>query len=47
MKKGIWYAIGAYGLWGLLPVYWKFLQHVAAPQLLCHRIVWSFVSLLA
>jgi len=47
VKKGIWHAIGAYGLWGLLPVYWKFLQHVAAPQLLCHRIVWSFVSLLS
>jgi len=45
INKGIAYAIGAYVLWGLLPVYWKWLQHVPAPQLLGHRIVWSFVFL--
>jgi len=43
--KGTWYAVGAYALWGLLPVYWKWLQHVPAPQLLSHRIIWSFLSL--
>jgi len=47
MNKGILYALGAYGLWGLLPVYWKWLQHVPAPELLSHRIVWSCVALLA
>jgi chloramphenicol-sensitive protein RarD len=47
MKRGIWYAIGAYGAWGLLPVYWKWLHDVPAPQLLAHRIIWSFLSLLA
>ncbi|HEY74728.1 MAG TPA: EamA family transporter RarD [Thermoflexia bacterium] len=45
MNTGIWYAIGAYTLWGLLPVYWKRLQHVPALQLMSHRVVWSFVSL--
>ena len=35
----------AYSLWGLLPIYWKWLQHVPALQLLAHRILWSFVAL--
>ena len=46
MKKGIWYAVGAYLSWGLLPIYWKLLHLVPAFQLLGHRIVWSFVTLL-
>ena len=43
--NGTFYAVGAYTLWGLLPVYWKWLQHVPSPQLLSHRIIWSFFSL--
>ena len=45
MNRGTWFAVGAYTLWGLLPVYWKWLQHVPAPQVLCHRILWSFITL--
>lgn len=45
MRKGTWYAIGTYTAWGLLPIYWKWLQHVPAPQLLGHRILWSFLCL--
>ncbi|MBN1889753.1 MAG: EamA family transporter RarD [Thermoflexales bacterium] len=45
MNKGIGYAVGAYTLWGLLPVYWKWLQQVPAPQLISHRVVWSFLFL--
>jgi chloramphenicol-sensitive protein RarD len=45
MKKGIWYAVGAYVFWGLFPVYWKMLAGVPALQLLGHRIVWSFLLL--
>lgn len=45
MKKGILYAFGAYGLWGLFPLYWKFVQHVPALQVIGHRIGWSFVLL--
>ncbi len=47
MKKGMWYAIGAYASWGLFPVYWKLLLHVPALQLVGHRIVWSFFTLIA
>lgn len=45
MNSGIWYALGAYVLWGLLPVYWKWLQHVPAIQVIGHRIGWSFIWL--
>ncbi len=45
MKKGILFGIGAYTTWGLFPVYWKWLHHVPALQLLCHRIFWSFIIL--
>ena len=43
MKKGILLAIGAYGLWGVLPIYWKQLQGVPSPEIIGHRIVWSLV----
>jgi chloramphenicol-sensitive protein RarD len=46
MPRGVWLALGAYGLWGVLPVYWKWLQAVPAPQILAHRVVWSFLFLL-
>lgn len=42
-KNGIVSAIVAYILWGVLTVYWKFLQTVPAFEIVCHRIVWSFV----
>lgn len=45
MNPGILAALGAYACWGLLPIYWKLLGHVPTPQLLSHRIVWSFVAL--
>jgi chloramphenicol-sensitive protein RarD len=46
MNKGILYGIGAYLLWGIFPIYWKFLHEVNAVQVISHRIVWSFVVLL-
>ncbi|MCF7944288.1 MAG: EamA family transporter RarD [Spirochaetia bacterium] len=35
--------IGAYLLWGILPVYWKGLKHVPSIDVLTHRIVWCAV----
>jgi chloramphenicol-sensitive protein RarD len=46
MNKGITYAVGAYVIWGLLPLYWKLLHHVPVFQLLAHRILWSFLFLI-
>lgn len=44
-RQGFWYAFGAYGLWGLLPIYWKLLQAVPAFEILLHRMVWSLLFL--
>jgi chloramphenicol-sensitive protein RarD len=47
MQRGYWYAVGAYVTWGLFPIYWKWLQHISALQLIGHRVVWSCLVLLA
>ena len=44
-KDGTFFAIAAYQIWGLFPIYWKQLTAVPALQLIGHRIVWSFVLL--
>ncbi|MGQ9491040.1 MAG: EamA family transporter RarD [Anaerolineae bacterium] len=41
MKNGTLAALSAYVLWGLLPAYWKAVEHVPAQEILGHRIVWS------
>jgi chloramphenicol-sensitive protein RarD len=45
-RSGIFYAILAYGTWGLFPVYWKFLETVPALEILSHRMMWSALLLL-
>ena len=45
-NKGIFYAIGAYLMWGLFPIYWKQLETISALQLIGHRIGWSFILLI-
>ncbi len=41
--KGIWYAVGAFAIWGFLPLYWKSMNMVPSTQILAHRIFWSFL----
>ncbi|MCL4263398.1 MAG: EamA family transporter RarD [Anaerolineae bacterium] len=43
MNKGYLYGIGAYLIWGFLPIYWKLLEDVPAMESLSSRIVWSLV----
>jgi len=45
VSRGIWYGIAAHVAWGLTPVYWKQLDHVPAPVLIGHRVLWSFLTL--
>lgn len=45
-KQGIIYAAGAYMMWGILPIYWKWVEAVPAEEILAHRIVWAFVFML-
>lgn len=42
-RLGIFYGLGAYLLWGVLPIYWKLLQHVEAMEILASRFLWSAV----
>lgn len=44
-RAGLAYGIGAYGLWGLLPIYFKWLQAVPSVAIVAHRIVWSMLVL--
>lgn len=43
---GGWSAAVAFCIWGIVPVYWKQMQGVAALELIAHRIVWSLFFLL-
>jgi chloramphenicol-sensitive protein RarD len=45
-KGGVLYALLAYGAWGLLPIYWKFLGISPAVEVLSHRMIWSAVFLI-
>jgi chloramphenicol-sensitive protein RarD len=42
-RRGIAYGLGAYGLWGLVPLYWPLLDAAGPLEILAHRIVWSLV----
>lgn len=42
-KSGVLWAVFAYLIWGILPVYWKTLQKVSSAEILTSRIVWAFV----
>nr|WP_202449814.1 EamA family transporter RarD [Streptomyces sp. SID4917] len=35
------YGIGAYGMWGLVPLFWPLLEPAGATEILAHRMVWS------
>lgn len=43
--RGLLYALGAFGLWGVSPVYWRLLSHVPAHEILLHRVAWSALFL--
>lgn len=42
-SAGVLYALGAYGIWGFAPAYWKALEAVPATQILAHRVLWSML----
>ncbi|MDQ1009046.1 chloramphenicol-sensitive protein RarD [Streptomyces sp. V4I23] len=50
-RAGLLYGIGAYGMWGLVPLFWPLLKPSGAMEILAHRMVWSLaivaVALLA
>jgi chloramphenicol-sensitive protein RarD len=40
---GVLFGIGAYGLWGLLPLYFFVLQPAGAVEIVANRVVWSLL----
>lgn len=45
-RGGLLLAIGAFAIWGVLPLYFYILKGVPALQVLSHRVVWSVLLLL-
>lgn len=45
-RKGVWFGVGAYVLWGLAPLFWNLIDDVGAVNLLTNRIMWSIPVLL-
>lgn len=43
-RAGLLYGIGAYGMWGLVPLFWPLLKPSGAIEILAHRMVWSLVA---
>ncbi len=44
--SGVLFALAAFGLWGINPVYFKAVDHIPEVEVLAHRVVWT-VALLA
>ncbi|MDH6544921.1 EamA family transporter RarD [Streptomyces lavendulae] len=40
-RAGLLYGFGAYGMWGLVPLFWPLLKPSGAIEILAHRMVWS------
>jgi chloramphenicol-sensitive protein RarD len=45
-KDGVTYAVLSYLMWGLTPIYWKLVHHVAPGEILAQRVFWSFIFML-
>ncbi len=41
--SGLAFGIIAFVTWGLLPIYWKQMEVIPPFEILCHRIIWSFL----
>jgi len=44
-RAGLLYGLAAYGLWGVMPIYFKLLQSVPSIDIVAHRVIWSLAAL--
>jgi chloramphenicol-sensitive protein RarD len=44
IRRGLGYGVAAYGLWGIVPLFWKLLAHVDPIEVLAHRVVWGMLT---
>lgn len=47
IRAGLGFGLGAYLFWGVVPLYFKLLDHVGALEIVAHRIAWALPLLLA
>lgn len=47
VRLGLTLAISAYGLWGIMPLYFRWVGEAGSAEVLAHRVFWSVVLLLA
>jgi chloramphenicol-sensitive protein RarD len=50
LNRGVIYGASAYVAWGIIPIFWKFLEQVGevgAVEIVAHRIVWTLVFAVA
>ncbi|WP_157035855.1 EamA family transporter RarD [Sphingobium chungbukense] len=47
MRTGLLTALGAYSLWGLLPIFFRMLHHVAPVEIVAQRVLWSLILILS
>ncbi|GAB3057820.1 EamA family transporter RarD [Salinicoccus sesuvii] len=45
-KKGVLFALGAYVIWGFLPIYWKQVEDISSFEIIAHRVFWSFIFMI-
>lgn len=44
-SRGLWAGMIAFGLWGVLPIYWKQLEFMGATSLVAQRTCWTLLAL--
>ena len=44
-KKGTYAALAAFFIWGILPLYWKWLGRYSLTEIICHRTLWAALVL--
>ena len=44
-RQGVFFALGAYTMWGIAPIYFKTISEVSPFEILSHRVIWSFFFL--
>lgn len=44
-RVGLASALGAFGLWGLAPIYFKFLGQTGPDEIIAHRVIWALIFL--
>lgn len=42
-QRGVFFALLAYGAWGVVPIFWKLLLDVPVIEVISHRVIWSLV----